>query len=195
MTNHYYSQSPQSESNPTYWEFTLRGKKFRFKTDSGVFSKKEVDFGSRLLIDSFSLAGESEGDILDVGCGYGPIGLSLAHAYPDRNVEMVDVNARAIQLAKDNAEANGIPNVKIYESNILSAVENKSFSAVLTNPPIRAGKQTVHQIFLDSYQHLLPNGELWVVIQKKQGAPSAMEKIEDKDLTTLEIEDWNTSLL
>ena len=179
MTNHYYSQSPQSESNPTYWEFTLRGKKFRFKTDSGVFSKKEVDFGSRLLIDSFSLAGESEGDILDVGCGYGPIGLSLAYAYPDKNVEMVDVNARAIQLAKDNAEANGIPNVKIYESNILSAVENKSFSAVLTNPPIRAGKQTVHQIFSDSYEHLLPGGELWVVIQKKQGAPSAMDKMEE----------------
>ena len=179
MTNHYYSQSPQAESNPTYWEFTLRGKKFRFKTDSGVFSKKEVDFGSRLLIDSFSLADESEGDILDVGGGYGPIGLSLAFAYPQKKVEMVDVNARAIELAKENAEANMIPNIKIYESNMLSAVENKSFSAVVTNPPIRAGKQIVHQIFTDSYRHLLPGGELWVVIQKKQGAPSAMDKMEE----------------
>ena len=178
MTNHYYSKNPNIESDPKYWDFTLRDRKFRFKTDNGVFSKKEVDFGSRLLIETFSLPAGVEGDLLDVGCGYGPIGLSIAHAYPDTKVEMVDVNERAIQLAQENAALNQISNVNIHESNIFSSVTHTSFAAVLTNPPIRAGKQVVHEIFEKSYEHLVPGGELWVVIQKKQGAPSAMEKME-----------------
>lgn len=178
MTNHYYSKNPSTESNPKYWEFTLRGKNFRFKTDNGVFSKKEVDFGSRLLIESFTYPDDVEGGLLDVGCGYGPIGLSLANAYQDLVVEMVDVNARAIELAKENAAANGISNVEIYESDVLEGVNNTSFAAILTNPPIRAGKSVVHDIFTKSYNHLCSGGELWVVIQKKQGAPSAMDKME-----------------
>jgi len=178
LTNHYYSKNPTAESDPKHWEFSLRGKTFRFKTDNGVFSKKEVDFGSRLLIDSFKCPEDTEGDILDVGCGYGPMGLSIAYAYPDKKVEMVDVNARAVQLAKENAATNGIGNVVIYESDVFANVQNASFAAVLTNPPIRAGKQVVHEIFEKSYEHLSSNGELWVVIQKKQGAPSAMEKME-----------------
>lgn len=178
MTNHYYSKKPIAESDPKYWEFSLRGKTFRFKTDNGVFSKKEVDFGSRLLIESFEYPESAEGSILDVGCGYGPIGLSIAHTYTDKKVEMVDINERAIQLAKENAAVNYIENVSIYESDIFSNVKNTSFAAVLTNPPIRAGKQVVHEIFEKSYEHLNSNGELWVVIQKKQGAPSAMEKME-----------------
>ena len=167
------------ESNPKYWELTLRGKTFRFKTDNGVFSKKEVDFGSRLLIDSFSYPDGGEGGILDVGCGYGPIGLSVANDYPEVHVEMIDVNARAVQLAIDNAELNGVTNVTIYESDVFSEVKNKSFAAILTNPPIRAGKQVVHDIFTNSFNHLSANGELWDVIQKKQGAPSAMAKMEE----------------
>lgn len=178
MTNHYYSKNPSVQSDPKYWEFPLRGKTFRFKTDNGVFSKKEVDFGSRLLIESFSYPAGVEGRLLDVGCGYGPIGLSLANAYPDVMVEMVDVNARAVELAKENAASNGISNVELYESDVLENVEHTSFAAILTNPPIRAGKNVVHEIFTKSYDHLCAGGELWVVIQKKQGAPSAMEKME-----------------
>ncbi|MEH6942018.1 class I SAM-dependent methyltransferase [Bacillus sp. JJ722] len=178
MTNHYYSKNPSAESDPKYWEFTLRGKNFRFKTDNGVFSKKEVDFGSRLLIESFTYPDGVEGGLLDVGCGYGPIGLSLAYTYQDLVVEMIDVNARAIELAKENAAFNGISNVEFYESNVLEGVKNISFAAILTNPPIRAGKSVVHDIFTKSYDHLCSGGELWVVIQKKQGAPSAMEKME-----------------
>ncbi len=179
MTNHYYSKNPSIESNPKYWDYTLRGKLFRFKTDNGVFSKKEVDFGSRLLIEAFSYPEGIEGDILDVGCGYGPVGLSVAYAFPRVKVEMVDVNERAVQLAQENAELNQISNINIHESNIFSSVENTSFAAILTNPPIRAGKQVVHEIFERSFEHLRPGGELWVVIQKKQGAPSAMDKMEN----------------
>jgi len=178
LTNHYYSKNPGVESNPTYWEFPLKGKTFRFKTDNGVFSKKEVDFGSRLLIESFVYPEDASGDILDVGCGYGPIGLSVAYAYPNKNVEMVDVNSRAVQLAKENAILNNVSNTYIHESDVFSEVKNTSFAVVLTNPPIRAGKKVVHEIFEKGFEHLSSNGELWVVIQKKQGAPSAMEKME-----------------
>jgi 16S rRNA (guanine1207-N2)-methyltransferase len=177
MSEHYYSREQKVESNPKYWDFTLRNHRLKFKTDNGVFSKGEVDFGSRLLIESFLPPG-IDGDLLDVGCGYGPIGLSLAKD-TGRNVHMVDVNERALSLAKENAELNGIMNVDIYESDTLENVSHKNFAAVLTNPPIRAGKKTVHQIFEQSYSVLKNDGELWVVIQKKQGAPSAMEKIEE----------------
>lgn len=175
MTEHYYSREQNVESNPMFWEFTLRGHSFKFKTDNGVFSKKEVDFGSRLLIEAFEPPAIN-GDMLDVGCGYGPIGLSLAKDM-DRKIHMVDVNERALRLAKENADLNGISNVLIYESDCLSNVENREFAAILTNPPIRTGKNTVYQIFEQSYDHLQKEGELWVVIQKKQGAPSAMNKL------------------
>lgn len=176
MTEHYYSRTQKVESNPKYWNYTLRKNPFRFKTDNGVFSKKEVDYGSRLLIESFEMP-ETNGPVLDVGCGYGPIGLAIAKNYHDRTVHMIDVNERAIGLAKENAELNGLENVEIYESDRLLNVEESYFAAILTNPPIRAGKGTVYSIFEQSYQHLVQQGELWVVIQKKQGAPSAVEKL------------------
>ncbi|WNF23085.1 class I SAM-dependent methyltransferase [Mesobacillus jeotgali] len=178
MTEHYYSRKPSTDSNPVKWQSELKGNSFRFKTDSGVFSKKEVDFGSRLLIDTFELT-RADGLILDVGCGYGPIGLSIARAYPEAMVHMVDVNERAIMLAKENASENKVDNVKIYESDRLNGVEEEGFGAILTNPPIRAGKKIVHDIFEQSFQRLAEGGELWVVIQKKQGAPSAMEKMKE----------------
>jgi 16S rRNA (guanine1207-N2)-methyltransferase len=178
MTNHYYSRTPEVKSDPQMIEVVLKEFKFRLKTDQGVFSKNEIDFGSRLLIDSF-IENEQAGPLLDVGCGYGPIGLSMAKSFPGRKVHMVDVNERALGLAKENAEKNGIPNVSIYESSCLEKVKEKGFSAILTNPPIRAGKSVVHEILEDSYNHLIQGGELWVVIQKKQGAASAEKKMED----------------
>lgn len=180
MSNHYYTKNPETESKETSWTFPLRDREFRFISDSGVFSKKTVDFGSRLLIETFRLNEEVAGDILDVGCGYGPMGLALAYAYPTRLVEMVDVNERALSLARRNAEANNIRNVKVYESNTYDQVpEERQFAAIVSNPPIRAGKQVVHRILSEAYVHLLPGGTLTVVIQKKQGAPSAEQKMLD----------------
>ncbi|MCM3694496.1 class I SAM-dependent methyltransferase [Neobacillus niacini] len=184
MSEHYYSRTQKVESEPKYWDFTLRDVLFRFKTDNGVFSKKEVDFGSRLLIEAFDLP-NVEGQILDVGCGYGPIGLSIAKNYPERIVHMIDVNERAIELAMANARQNAVDNVEIYESDTLLNVKQSNFAAILTNPPIRAGKKTVHDIFEQSYEHLVTGGELWIVIQKKQGAPSAIEKLKER-FTTVE---------
>jgi 16S rRNA (guanine1207-N2)-methyltransferase len=174
MNKHYYSKEQSVESAPRFLDFTLRGQSLRFKTDNGVFSKGEVDFGSRLLIETFEFP-ESDGDFLDVGCGYGPIGLSLAKQDSSRTVHMVDVNERALNLTKENAQLNQIDNVEVYESSCLDRVAKNDFKAILTNPPIRAGKKIVHTILEDSFNHLQAGGELWVVIQKKQGAPSAIE--------------------
>ena len=180
MSDHYYSNKPQTESKPRQWKFTLLGTSFTFETDAGVFSKSEVDFGSRVLIDAFKIP-EVDGVLLDVGCGYGPIGLSIAKANPNREVLMMDVNTRALSLAEKNAQLNGIQNVRIFESDGLDAVEkNTQAAAILTNPPIRAGKNTVFKFYDGAYDVLVDGGELWVVIQKKQGAPSTVSHLEEK---------------
>ncbi|MFC7372667.1 class I SAM-dependent methyltransferase [Fictibacillus iocasae] len=176
MSGHYYSEKPEVESSRQTWNFELKGHTYRFTTDRGVFSKKEVDFGSRVLIDVFT-APDVEGDYADVGCGYGPIGLSLAKAEPARKVVMVDVNERALDLALLNAANNGVSNVSIKKSSLLEQVED-GLACVISNPPIRAGKKVVHELFEQAYEKLKPGGELWIVIQKKQGAPSALEKID-----------------
>ncbi|MDN7247495.1 class I SAM-dependent methyltransferase [Planococcus shenhongbingii] len=178
MSQHYYSKNPQTASKPQEWTYTLRGEKFHFRTDAGVFSKGEVDFGSRLLIETFEDS-QLAGPILDVGCGYGPIGMAIAKSFPQKEIHMVDVNTRAIELTKKNAEKNGISNVLVYESDGLASVKTEGFSAILTNPPIRAGKETIFRFYEEAYGKLEDNGSLWVVIQKKQGAPSTQQKLEE----------------
>ncbi len=180
MSEHYYSKKPQTESKPRHWTFNLLGHEFRFETDAGVFSKSEVDFGSRTLIESFVLP-EVDGVVMDIGCGYGPIGLAIAKEHPERTIYMMDVNERAIALAQKNAQTNGIQNVRIFESDGVSAVEeDDNAAAILTNPPIRAGKETIFRFYDGAYEKLVSNGELWVVIQKKQGAPSTVAHLEEK---------------
>ncbi|MEC3940712.1 class I SAM-dependent methyltransferase [Enterococcus mundtii] len=178
MTNHYYSEHPETAHEFDEWSFELRGKIFQFVTDSGVFSRETVDYGSRVLIDAFDWAQLPEGKILDVGCGYGPIGLSLAYA-SERFVEMVDINARAVDLAQGNAKRNRIKNVAIYQSNIYEEVTETDYAAIVSNPPIRAGKKVVHEILTGAYPRLRTDGTLTIVIQKKQGAPSAQKKMQE----------------
>ncbi|WP_138420187.1 class I SAM-dependent methyltransferase [Aquibacillus sediminis] len=177
MSEQYFSTNPQSISDPKTWNFVLKGIPFTFTSDHGVFSRNEVDFGSRLLIETFTEP-EIDGGLLDLGCGYGPIGLALAKAFPNREVTLSDVNERALALAKYNANQNNIDNVEFKISDRLQSFQNQCFSAIVTNPPIRAGKNVIFQMFEESYEALTSRGELWVVIQKKQGAPSTKEKLE-----------------
>lgn len=138
-----------------------------------------MDYGSRVLIDAFDWEElPDEGKILDVGCGYGPIGLALAFA-TQRFVEMVDINERAVSLAQGNAKRNQIEHVDIHQSNIYEAVHEETYAAIVSNPPIRAGKKVVHEILTGAYPRLKKGGTLTIVIQKKQGAPSAQKKMEE----------------
>lgn len=175
MSDHYYSKNPQAASEEQIIQVSLRGQNLRFYTDRGVFSKKGIDFGSQLLIESIELKADAR--VLDVGCGYGPIGLSLAKENTDRHITLVDVNHRALHLCQKNAELNQISNVRIMESDLLERVQHETFDAILSNPPIRAGKDVVHGLFEQSVHALNEGGELWIVIQKKQGAPSAFAKL------------------
>ncbi|WP_077324054.1 class I SAM-dependent methyltransferase [Virgibacillus siamensis] len=177
MSEHYFSQKPQSKSSPRKWSYSLRGRDYTFVSDYGVFSKNEVDFGSRLLVEQFH-APPIDGNLLDLGCGYGPIGISLADCFRDRNVVLSDVNERALTLAEQNASLNSVSNVDIIHSNRFANLGGRFFAAIVTNPPIRAGKDVVHKMFEESGAALMKSGQLWVVIQKKQGAPSAKEKME-----------------
>ena len=177
--DHYYTNNPTSESNRETWSTSINGKSFNYTTDAGVFSKDKIDQGSEVLMITGAEQTYPEGNILDLGCGYGPVGIYLAKAFPDRTIEMVDVNERALELAKHNAAQNDVSNVEIYQSDIYENIENKSFAAILSNPPIRAGKKVVHEILEQAYDHLMVGGQLLIVIQKKQGAPSAKKKMED----------------
>ncbi|BAU26129.1 16S rRNA (guanine1207-N2)-methyltransferase [Aneurinibacillus soli] len=175
---HYYTNQPGADSREQTFTFTLRGRDFRFVTDRGVFSKNRIDFGSVLLIETMEIADGM--DVLDVGCGYGPMGMSAASLTPGGQVLMVDINERAVALANRNLKLNGVTNAQAVVSDRLASVpENRMFDVVLTNPPIRAGKQVVHGIFEEAHAHLKPGGSLWVVIQKKQGAPSAFTRLQE----------------
>ena len=170
----YYAENPDATHDIHELRVELLGQKMTFLTDAGVFSKKMVDFGSQLLLKCLEVnQGET---VLDVGCGYGPLGLSLAKAYGVR-ATMVDINNRALDLARQNAERNKVE-ATIFQSNIYEQVKGK-FDHVISNPPIRAGKQVVHEIIEKSKDFLEIGGDLTIVIQKKQGAPSAKSKMED----------------
>lgn len=176
MSNHYYSEKPQVASSKQQHEWTLRDFKLKFSTDAGVFSKSGIDFGSQVLINAMEFA--KDATVLDVGCGYGPIGITAAKLAPSGHVTMIDINERAVELSKQNAKMNDVSNVTIIQSDLYEKVKQQTFDCILSNPPIRAGKAVVHAVFEQGYQLLNSGGSMWIVIQKKQGAPSAKEKLE-----------------
>lgn len=170
----YYDEHPDAQNDIHELQVVLLGERMKFLTDAGVFSKKMIDFGSQVLLSCLSFQqGET---VLDVGCGYGPLGLSLVKAQ-GIHATMVDVNTRALDLAQKNADLNQVE-AKIFQSNVYDQVEG-SFDHIISNPPIRAGKKVVHQVLSGSFDHLNPGGDLTIVIQKKQGAPSAKAKMEE----------------
>ncbi|GBG95509.1 16S rRNA methyltransferase [Ligilactobacillus salitolerans] len=179
MTDHYYTTEPNAKHEEKTWHFTLYGHDFVFNTDSGVFSKNTVDFGSRTLLDALAGLDIQPNKVLDVGCGYGPLGLATAFHFPASRVDMVDVNERALNLAQKNAADNGINNVQIFSSDGYANVTEQDYTLILTNPPIRAGKKVVHAILSGAKEHLAAQGILLAVIQKKQGAPSAQKKMQE----------------
>jgi len=151
---------------------------FTFNTDNGVFSKKGMDFGTRTLIEVL-LNENLYGDVLDVGCGYGVIGIILSSFFNNRinSVSMVDVNLRAIHLTKMNIKENKVNNCNTFVSNVYENIDKK-YDFIITNPPIRAGKEVVYKILKEAKEHLKENGCLYYVINKDQGALSSIKEME-----------------
>ena len=149
--------------------------KFIFYTDNGVFSKDGLDFGSRLLLESIPLE-EVGGKVLDMGCGYGVFGIVI-NKITSANVDMVDVNLRAIHLAEINIKENHCTNINVFESNVYENINSK-YTSIITNPPIRAGKKIVYDIVMNAFNYLEKNGKLFLVIRKEQGAKSLIRDLE-----------------
>lgn len=178
MSDHYFTSKPTAEHDEATFTTQLRGMDFTFTTDAGVFSRDRIDFGSLLLIEVMQV--KPADTVLDIGCGYGPIGSVAARLAPEGKVYMVDVNERAAVLARRNLKANKIGNAEVRVGDALEPVRGIAFDTILTNPPIRAGKAVIYRMVDEAYEALKPGGSLWVVIQNKQGAPSMKKKLQER---------------
>ena len=173
MTEHYYTENPQSAHDEWQIEVTALERVLRFTTDAGVFSRDGLDKGTALLLKALP---PLSGRVLDLGCGWGAVGVALGAKYPGLDIVMTDINARAVDLARRNLAANGV-SARVVRGDGFAAVEG-AFDAIVTNPPIRAGKAVIYGLFDQSREHLVPGGSLYIVIRKQQGAPSALKHLE-----------------
>ena len=172
--SHYFINDPDLVSNKKQIEYHFNNGLFCFVTDNGVFSKNEVDRGSNALISSVSNL-DLGNSILDLGCGYGVIGIVMKKINPNADVDLVDINDRAVELSKINAKLNNVK-VNIYNSEDITKL-NKKYDSILLNPPIRAGKKVIYQLYRSSYDVLNKNGKLYIVIQKKHGSESSLNEL------------------
>lgn len=177
-----YFDNEKLKSNITKYKTRIFDMEFCFNTDNGVFSKDKLDFGTRSLLESLPIS-ELHGEILEVGCGYGVIPIILSKV-TDAKYDGVDVNKRALHLANMNIRENKCINVTFYESNCYESV-NKKYDFIITNPPIRAGKKIVYEIVMGAKNHLKKNGQLFIVVNKDQGAKSLVKDLGEIYITNI----------
>ena len=170
MSDHYFTPHPTSQHQPASFETHYRGQTLRFETDRGVFSRLELDRGTEALLEA--LPEGISGRVLDMGCGYGALGVSLGKANPACMLTMADINERAVSLAALNAARNGVP-AETMQSDGFTALQGRAFELIVLNPPIRAGKAVIYRMFADAAASLTAGGALVIVIRKQQGAQSA----------------------
>ncbi|HIH88449.1 TPA: class I SAM-dependent methyltransferase [Candidatus Bathyarchaeota archaeon] len=178
MSEHYFSEKPTSPEERGLIRCTLRGLSPEFITSSGIFSHKRIDNGTRLLVESMELP--EEGKLLDLGCGYGAIGVTAALLNPRLEVTMTDVNSRAVALAEENAARNGAKNVITLQGNLYEPVEATIFDIIITNPPISAGMaRIVKPMITGAPTHLNIGGSLQLVVQSNKGGRTVAALIEE----------------
>ena len=173
---HYFTDNSNLRSVLRKIDYENKGYVFTFLSDNGVFSKNKIDYASELLVNTIINNTKDCDDILDVGCGYGFIGITLSKML-NSHVTMVDVNNRAIHLALENIKKNKI-NGEAFNSDVYENITGK-YNLIVSNPPIRAGKNTVLNILRNAKDYLKDNGVLWFVINKNQGAKSIIKELED----------------
>ena len=175
--NHYFAAHPKSKMGLGVIRTSLCGKSFEFLTASGVFSKKRVDLGTRLLIESMVLP--REGYVLDVGCGYGAVGIAAATFNHDLRVVMIDVNERAVKLARRNVEINNVENVIVRHGHLYEPVKGAVFNCVLSNPPLSAGMETVKAIICEAPEHMAKKAIFQMVVKSKVGGKRLLTFFEE----------------
>mgnify|MGYP004531804429 FL=1 len=172
-----YFDNADLKSNIEKYKTRIFDKEFCFNTDNGVFSKSKLDFGTRCLLENLPLE-EIKGEILEVGCGYGVIPIILTRTVDKiESFDAVDVNKRALHLAEMNKKENFAPKVNFFLSNCYKNI-NKKYDVIISNPPIRAGKNIVYEIVMNARNYLKEDGKLFIVINKDQGAKSLYKDLE-----------------
>lgn len=171
----YFAARPQATSRLREVHARLRGRSWTFLTDRGVFGHRGVDAGTRLLIEAMVVGPTDE--VLDLGCGYGPVGLVAATMAPSGRVVMTDINERAVALAAENARRCGLANVEVLVGDGCTPVSGRHFDVVVTNPPIRAGRATLRRLFQDARDHLNEGGRLYFVARTAQGAKTLAREV------------------
>lgn len=174
--SHYYQNDPQLQHKRRLISFYLEEKKYDFYTDAGVFSNDQVDYGSYTFLKTL-LKEKKVADTLDMGCGYGVLGIVLKMNQRTDTVDLCDVNARAVKLTQENILLYSLKDAKSFVSDGFEHV-HKLYDRIVINPPVRAGKAVIYKMFEESKNHLKANGELWIVIKKDLGAPSAIKKLQ-----------------
>lgn len=171
---HYFENDKNLKSEMKEHQVCIFDHTYTFITDHGVFSKQGLDFGTRTLLETLPIA-QIHGKVLDLGCGYGPIGIILKKE-TSADIDMVDVNLRSLHLSKMNASKNEVL-VHIFESNGYEQIPEK-YDYIITNPPIRVGKKILYELLFGAKKHLTEDGELWLVVNKDQGAKSLVRDLE-----------------
>ncbi|MCY1694768.1 class I SAM-dependent methyltransferase [Curtobacterium sp. SL109] len=167
--DHYFSATPESQARPRQIEVTLAGRSLSLTTAAGVFSPDGLDRGTRVLLNAVP-APAADGALLDVGCGWGPLAITMALRSPDTQVWGVDVNERVLDLAGQNAATAGAANVSIALPSEVPA--DLRFRTIWSNPPIRVGKDELHAILLTWLPRLEVAGDAWLVVSKDLGGDS-----------------------
>ncbi len=174
MSDHYYTENPGSEHDFRTVRCSALGVEAEFLTDAGVFSRDGLDTGTRALLEALP---EPAGRVLDLGCGWGAVGVLMGKRWPKAEIVMTDINRRAAELARHNLAQNGVT-AQVFDGDGFENVPG-DFDLIATNPPIRAGKAAIYALFADAKARLRPGGELYIVIRKQQGAPSALKYLRE----------------
>ena len=172
---HYFTNEENLKSEIEKVIVEINGIPFYFYTDNGVFSKGELDFGTELLLKNFKYDNPNNKTLLDIGCGCGPIGIYASHL--GFTVDMSDVNKRAIHLSKMSLKEQGL-NANVFESDAYKNITNK-YDYIVSNPPIRVGKEKLYEIVMNAKEHLKDGGSLWIVVRKQQGAESMLRDMKN----------------
>ena len=175
MPDHYYTENPVSAHGERRVALQALGNALTFITDAGVFSRDGLDRGTEVLLNALP---PLEGRVLDLGCGWGAVGVALGKRYPELDIVMTDINSRAVGLARRNLAENGVT-ATVVQGDGFDPVEGQ-FDAIITNPPIRAGKAVIYGLFDRARSFLKPGGALYLVIRKQQGAPSALKFLKER---------------
>lgn len=177
-SDHYFSENPAASGGRPYTiETDLRGLTLKLATEAGVFSRERVDRGTRLLIKHLHV--EPTDRVLDLGCGYGVVGVVAALLAPNGHVTLVDINRRAVDLARRNLRLNAVANAEVHHGDGFAPVYGRSFDLIALNPPIRAGLRLVHRLIEEAKEHLSSGGRFYLVGRTKQGVIRMAEKISE----------------